>query len=66
MEWEWALWFLLVIVSLLALEAYALRHPDRMNTLSETVSSLGERFPLSIFIIGVGVGILSYHFWAAP
>ena len=45
-------------------EYYACRHHDRMNTLSRAIYLLGQKFPLSIWIMGVFAGALAVHlFW---
>lgn len=44
-------------------EAYAFRHPERQNTLSRAIWSLGQKWPLSIFIMGMFAGGLAVHFF---
>lgn len=44
-------------------EAFALRHPQRAHTLSRFVYTIGARFPLSIWLMGVFAGILAAHFF---
>jgi hypothetical protein len=41
----------------------AFRHPDRQNTLSRWVYSMGSAFPLSIFLMGFVIGGLAVHFF---
>jgi hypothetical protein len=50
-------------------ERYAFNHPDRNNTLSHAVFTIGARWPLSIWIMGVFSGGLAVHFfwhWCPP
>ena len=63
MDWMWVVWIVLIAASFAALETYAFKHPDRQNTLSRAVSTLGERWPLSIALFGLVVGILLAHFF---
>jgi 4-hydroxybenzoate polyprenyltransferase len=44
-------------------ESYALRHPDRENTLSHFVASIGAEWPLSIALYGLVTGVLLAHFF---
>jgi len=45
-------------------EWYAFSRPHRQNTLSRAIWSLGQKWPLSIFIMGMFVGALVVHlFW---
>ena len=50
-------------------EARAFRHPQRQNTLSHAVYTIGSKWPLSIFIMGMFAGGLAVHFfwhWCPP
>jgi hypothetical protein len=44
-------------------EARAFRHPDRANTLSHAVYTIGSKWPLSIWIMGAFCGSLATHFF---
>ena len=63
MNAPWIIWLLLIIVSFTALEAYAFRHPERENTLSRFVWSVGQKWPLSLVLWGMLIGGLSVHFY---
>ena len=64
LDLPWILWLLAIILSFWALEYFAFRYPSRENTLSHAVSSMGAKFPLSIAIFGMVIGILLAHwFW---
>jgi hypothetical protein len=50
-------------------ETYAFRHPERTNTLSHAVFTIGSKWPLSIFLMGMFAGGLAVHFfwhWCPP
>ena len=63
-------WWVNAIISIVIFaigEGYAFKHPERQNTLSHVVATIGARWPLSIWLMGVGTGILASHFfWAWP
>lgn len=44
-------------------EWYAFRHPERVNTLSRAIFTLGSTFPLSIWFMGIFCGGLAVHFF---
>jgi hypothetical protein len=44
-------------------ETLAFQEPDRFATLSNSISSLGAHWPLSIFLIGFFAGGLASHFF---
>lgn len=44
-------------------EAYAFKHPDRQNTLSRFIATLGQKFPLSLWLCGIVIGGLAVHFY---
>ena len=44
-------------------EHRAFKHPERNNTLSHAVYTIGAKWPLSIFIMGAFVGGLAVHFF---
>ena len=59
-------WIILTLLAILAFaffEARAFRHPDRQNTLSRAVYTLGKTWPLSIFLMGMFAGGLAVHFF---
>jgi hypothetical protein len=59
-------WVVLAAAFVLAFaigETYAFDHPNRQNTLSRSVALLGARWPFSIWLIGVLVGVLAAHFF---
>lgn len=59
----WVLWWLAIVASFTILEARAIRHPDRQNTLSRFMWEIGQKFPLSLVIWGLLIGGLSVHFF---
>lgn len=59
----WAIWMLCIGVSFGLLEGYAFKHPERQWTLSRTISFVGARWPLSIFLWGFLSGGLAAHFF---
>jgi hypothetical protein len=61
--WVWFLWFGLIWTSFAVFEGYALRHPERMWTLSRLVSTIGAKWPLSIALLGFLFGGLLVHFF---
>lgn len=63
MNTPWIIGTLLAIAFFAVFEARAFRHPDRQNTLSRFVWFLGQKFPLSIFIMGMFAGGLAVHFF---
>lgn len=44
-------------------EARAFRHPDRQNTLSHWIYTIGSKWPLSIWLMGMLAGGLAVHFF---
>jgi 4-hydroxybenzoate polyprenyltransferase len=64
MDLPWIILTLVAIVAFSIFEAMAFRHPDRLNTLSRSIATLGAKWPLSIFLMGLFAGILAAHlFW---
>jgi ABC-type Na+ efflux pump permease subunit len=59
----WILGGLGAIAFFAMFEARAFRHPDRANTLSHAVYTIGSKWPLSIFIMGMFAGGLAVHFF---
>lgn len=62
-DWPWIVGTALALVYFAWWEAYAFRHPDRVNTLSRSISTLGAKFPLVIFFMGLFCGGLAVHFF---
>jgi hypothetical protein len=46
-----------------AIEGLALKYPTSQWTLSRAIATLGQNFPLSIWICGVFAGTLATHFF---
>jgi hypothetical protein len=44
-------------------EADAFRHPERTNTLSHFIFTIGSKWPLSIWLMGLFAGGLATHFF---
>lgn len=68
MSTYWTFWTIICIVVFAVGETYAFKHPDRQNTLSHVISTIGAKWPMSIWLMGLGTGILASHFfwgWSA-
>lgn len=63
MSWMWVVWLLVIIVSFALIEGYALRHPERQNTLSRFIWGLGQEWPLTLVLFGMLFGGLAVHFF---
>lgn len=63
MNTPWITGLLLAIIFFAVFEAMAFRHPDRVNTLSHAVYTLGKTWPLSIWLMGMFAGGLAVHFF---
>lgn len=64
MNTPWIVGVLFAILFFAVFEALAFRHPDRINTLSRTIYTLGQTWPLSIWLMGMFAGGLAVHlFW---
>ena len=63
MNTPWVIWLLLIVISFTILEAYAFKHPERENTLSRFIWSVGQKWPLSLVLWGMLIGGLSVHFY---
>jgi hypothetical protein len=63
MNTPWIVLLLLAIAAFAFFEARAFRHPDRQNTLSRAIWELGQKWPLSIWLMGVFAGGLAVHFF---
>lgn len=63
MDTPWIIACLVAIAVFAVLEAYAFKHPDRENTLSHCIYTIGATWPLSIWIMGVFAGGLAVHFF---
>lgn len=59
----WIACAVLAAILFIAGERYAFKHPDRQNTLSQSIYNLGSKFPLAIFIMGMFCGGLAVHFF---
>ena len=62
-NWPWIVGVFAAIAFFAVFEGIAFAHPDRVNTLSRAVATLGARWPLSIFLMGMFAGILAAHFF---
>jgi len=65
----WYIATLLAIAFFAVVEAIAFRHGTRTNTLSHTVYTIGSKWPLSIWLMGMFAGGLAVHFfwhWCPP
>lgn len=59
-------WIIATCVALLTfaiLEGYAFKHPERENTLSRAVYTIGSQWPISIWFMGIFCGGLGVHFF---
>lgn len=63
MNLPWDLGLLVAIVFFAFFEARAFKHPERNNTLSFWIYSIGAKWPLSIFLMGMFCGGLAVHFF---
>jgi hypothetical protein len=59
----WLYWASFVIVSFVLLEGYAIFHPDKQWTLSQTIRHAGDKWPLVIGWMGMLFGALLVHFF---
>jgi hypothetical protein len=67
MNAPWIIMTLLAIAGFAYFEWRAFAHPERQNTLSHFIATIGAQWPMSIWLMGVGTGILASHFfWAWP
>jgi hypothetical protein len=63
MNTYWIVAALAAILCFAVGERYAFRHPERLNTLSRAIYTIGSQWPLSIFIMGQFTGGLAVHFF---
>lgn len=63
MNAPWIIGLLFAILFFAVFEAMAFRHPERVNTLSHAVYTLGATWPLSIWLMGMFAGGLATHFF---
>jgi hypothetical protein len=63
MNYIWLAGLGAAVVFFAVVEGYALKHPERLNTLSWNIAKMGSYFPLSIWICGVFAGGLAVHFF---
>ena len=63
MNTSWVIWLAVIAISFTILETYAFKHPDRENTLSRFIWTVGQKWPLSLVLYGMlfGVNLLSRH-----
>lgn len=61
LPWEIGIFFAIVFFAVF--EKRAFDHPNRQNTLSYTIASIGEKWPLSIWLMGLFAGVLAAHFF---
>jgi len=69
MDLPWILGTLGAIAFFAYFEWYAFRYPTRQDTLSMAVFTIGSKWPLSIFLMGLFAGGLAVHFfwhWCPP
>jgi hypothetical protein len=69
MDMPWIIATLVAILVFAVLEGYAFKHPERENTLSHFVYTIGSQWPLSIWLMGMFAGGLAVHFfwhWCPP
>lgn len=59
----WIVGIFAAIVFFAVFEGLAFSHPDRYNTLSHFIATIGSRWPLSIFLMGQLTGGLAVHFF---
>lgn len=63
----WIIGAIGAIVFFAVFEGVAVAHPDRVNTLSLAIATLGARWPFSIWLMGIFCGVLGAHFfWSWP
>ena len=68
MNTYWIVFAMLCLIAFTIGEVYVFRHPERQNTLSRAIAELGSKWPMSIALWGLFIGILLSHFfwpWAA-
>lgn len=65
MNRPWLAWLVLVLVSFGALETFGYLRYGVDGTLSENIRHWTSLHPLIPFALGVTVGALAYHFFAA-
>ena len=63
MNWMWTVWLVSIALSFSALEAYAFKYPQRQNTLSRFIWTVGQKWPLSLVLYGMLFGGLAVHFY---
>jgi hypothetical protein len=59
----WIVGIFLAICFFAYFESAAFAHPDRYNTLSHFIASIGATWPFSLVLFGMFIGGLSVHFW---
>jgi hypothetical protein len=61
--WPWIIGVIGAVSWFGYFETEAFTHPERYDTLSHVVSTLGAKWPLAIFLMGNFSGILQAHFF---
>lgn len=59
----WILGTLGAIAFFAVFEGIAFAHPERVNTLSHFIATIGASWPISIFFMGMFCGVLAAHFF---
>ena len=62
-DWPWIVGVVIMLGWFAYYEAAAFAHPDRFNTLSRFVWTIGQKWPLSLVLWGMLIGGLSVHFF---
>lgn len=63
LDWPWIVSLGAFLTWFAIFETYALKHPERMNTLSRFVWNIGQAWPLSLVVFGMVFGGLAVHFF---
>jgi hypothetical protein len=63
MDLPWDIGLFVAIVFFAYFEARAFRHPEQQNTLSHWIYTIGSKWPLSIWLMGMLAGSLATHFF---
>jgi hypothetical protein len=64
MDMPWWIAALVALVVFVIFETRGKLYPGSQDTLSIGIRRLGQRYPLSIFLMGCFVGGLAIHLWA--
>ena len=63
MNTPWIVGTLVAIAFFAIFEGAAFKHPERYNTLSHFIYTVGSKWPLSIWLMGMFAGGLAVHFF---